>query len=365
MDTEMTVYVAGHAGMVGSAICRRLREAGYRRIVGRTLEELDLRRQAGVEAFFEAQRPEIVFLAAARVGGILANSTRPADFSYDNLMIAANVIQASWRHGVKKLVNLGSSCIYPKLAPQPIGEDQLLAGPLEPTNRAYAVAKIAALELCRHYNAQYGTDFISLMPTNLYGPNDTYDLLQSHVLPAFIRKFHLARALRLGDLEALRQDLARRPLTVWALPAGSAAAALPAGPAARAASLEEIRRALACFAVDGESVSLWGSGTPRREFLHVDDLAAAAVFLMQQPGRLEPDGFVNVGCGEDQPIRELAELVRQIVGFEGRIEFDPSRPDGTPRKLLNVSRIRALGWRPVISLEDGVRATYREYLRVT
>jgi len=363
MIASMKVYVAGHAGMVGSAICRRLRAGGYARVVGRTLEELDLRRQAEVEAFFRAERPDVVVLAAARVGGILAYSTQPAEFIYDNLIIAANVIQAAWRHGTQQLVNLGSSCIYPKLAPQPIGENQLLAGPLEETNRAYAVAKIAALELCRHFSGQYGCHFVSLMPTNLYGPNDTYDLLQSHVLPALIRKFHLAEALRRGDLEAWRRDLARRPLTTRPLPGEVPAGAVGGGAAAAAASPEEIRRALAFFGVTGEVVTLWGTGSPRREFLHVDDLAEAAVFLLERPDSLEPGGFVNVGCGEDLPIRDLAELVRGAAGFGGRVEFDPSRPDGTPRKLLDVGKLRRLGWSPAIPLEEGVRTTFLEYAR--
>lgn len=351
MNPESKVYVAGHAGMVGSALVRRLQARGYRRIVGRTLAELDLRRQADVEAFFAAERPDAVFHAAATVGGILANSTRPAEFIYDNLVIAANVIEASRRSGVQRLVNLGSSCIYPKQAPQPMREEHLLTGPLEPTNEAYAVAKIAALELCRHYRAQYGCDFYSLMPTNLYGPNDSYDLLGSHVLPALIRKFHLGRLLAAGDRAALRQDLARRPL--------AAGRALPAPPAEL--SFEAAAAACAEFGVSADAVTLWGTGTPRREFLHVDDLAAAAVHLLETASADDVGGFVNVGTGEDVTIAALAETVRGIVGFEGAIRYDASKPDGTPRKLLDVSRLRALGWAPAIPLAEGIRAVYRAY----
>lgn len=305
MTADSLLYVAGHTGLVGSALCRRLARGGYRNVLTRPHRELDLSSQAAVEAFFEEHRPEYVFLAAARVGGIQANRTRPAEFIYENLAIEVNVIHAAWRHGVRKLLYLGSSCIYPKYAPQPIPESALLTGPLEPTNEPYAIAKIAGLKMCQAYRRQYGFPSICLMPTNLYGPGDNFDLETSHVLPALIRRFHEARE--------------------------------------RGAA----------------SVTLWGTGTARREFLHVDDLADAAVFLME---RYEGDEPLNVGAGDDLTIRELAALVAEVVGYGGEIRFDPSMPDGTPRKLLDVSRLTALGWRPRIGLREGIEQTYRWYL---
>jgi GDP-L-fucose synthase len=299
------VYVAGHRGLVGSAIVRRLEALGCRNLIVRGHSELDLCEQETVDRFFFENRPEFVFLAAAKVGGILANSTRPAEFLHDNLAIQTNLIHAAWRHGTKKLLFLGSSCIYPKLAPQPIKEEYLLTGPLEPTNEAYAIAKIAGLKLAVAYSAQYGFSTISLMPTNLYGPWDNFDLQTSHVLPAMIRRFHDAKI------------------------SGAA------------------------------SVTLWGTGTPRREFLHVDDLANAACLLMEN---YDSPNLLNVGVGEDLTIAELARLVSRVVGYSGRIVFDSSHPDGTPRKLLDVSRIHALGWRAQISLEQGVTSTYQWYL---
>ena len=301
MNDDARVYVAGHRGLVGSAIVRELRRLGYQNLVVRSSTELDLRRQDAVDAFFEQERPEYVFLAAAKVGGIHANDIYPADFLRDNLQIQTNVIDAAWRAGVKKLCFLGSSCIYPKLAPQPIREDALLTGPLESTNEWYAIAKIAGIKMCQAYRRQYGFNAISLMPTNLYGPGDNFDLQNSHVLPALIRRFHEARMR--GDAE----------------------------------------------------VVIWGTGTPRREFLHCDDLAGAVVHLMKT---YESGELVNIGCGTDVTIRELAELVAGIVGFTGRLAFDTSKPDGTPRKLLDVGRLSALGWRPRITLEEGVRGTY-------
>jgi GDP-L-fucose synthase len=305
VTADSLLYVAGHTGLVGSALCRRLARGGYRNVLTRPHRELDLSSQAAVEAFFEEHRPEYVFLAAARVGGIQANRTRPAEFIYENLAIEVNVIHAAWRHGVRKLLYLGSSCIYPKYAPQPIPESALLTGPLEPTNEPYAIAKIAGLKMCQAYRRQYGFPSICLMPTNLYGPGDNFDLETSHVLPALIRRFHEARE--------------------------------------RGAA----------------SVTLWGTGTARREFLHVDDLADAAVFLME---RYEGDEPLNVGAGDDLTIRELAALVAEVVGYGGEIRFDPSMPDGTPRKLLDVSRLTALGWRPRIGLREGIEQTYRWYL---
>ncbi|HEY1185388.1 MAG TPA: GDP-L-fucose synthase [Bryobacteraceae bacterium] len=305
MEKNSSIYVAGHIGLVGSAICRRLRQEGFANLVSRDLRDLDLRDQAATRRFFAEAKPEYVFLAAAKVGGILANATYPADFIYDNLAIEANVIDAAARTGVRKLLFLGSSCIYPKLAPQPIREESLLTGPLEPTNEWYAIAKIAGIKLAQAYRAQYGLNAISLMPTNLYGPGDNFDLQSSHVLPALIRKTH--EALRAGAPE----------------------------------------------------IVVWGSGTPRREFLHVDDLADAAVFLMLEYDSAE---IINVGTGIDVTIRELAEMIGRAAGYTGSIAFDSSKPDGTPRKLLDVSRLTALGWKPKIALAGGIAETWRWYL---
>ncbi len=295
------IFVAGHRGLVGSAIVRRLRADGYTNLLLAGREELDLRDQAAVDRWFEAHRPEYVYLVAGTVGGILANSTRPAEFLYDNLMIHGTVVHAAWRTGTRKLLYLGSSCIYPRQAAQPMAEDALLTGPLEATNEAYAIAKIAGIKLCEAYRLQYGCDFISAMPTNLYGPGDNFDLTSSHVLPAMIRKFHEAKV------------------------AGA------------------------------RSITLWGTGSPRREFLHVDDLADACVFLMRN---YSASGHVNVGTGEDLSIRELAETVRDIVAPQVQLDFDPSKPDGMPRKLLDVTRIHELGWRHRVGLREGIESTY-------
>ena len=305
MDLAAKIYVAGHRGMVGSAIVRALRAAGHTSVVTRTSAELDLRDGAATRAFLAAEQPAAVVMAAARVGGIKANSTEPYDFLYDNLAMAANVIDGSRRAGVRKLLFLGSSCIYPKMAPQPICEESLLTGPLEVTNEAYAIAKIAGIKLCDHARAQYGCDFISAMPCNLYGTGDNFSLEHSHVLPAIIRKMHEAK---------LRGDA---------------------------------------------SLRLWGTGTPLREFLHADDLAEACVLLLE---RYSQAGHINVGSGEELSIRQLAEQIAQVVGFTGRLEFDPSMPDGTPRKLMDVSRIRALGWKHRITLTEGIRGAYAWYL---
>ena len=300
------IYVAGHRGLVGSAVVRRLQAEGADNLVLRTHAELDLTDQAAVESFFAAERPDYVFLCAAKVGGIHANDIYPAEFIRDNLAIQTNAIHSAWKHGTRKLLFLGSSCIYPKFAPQPMHEDALLTGPLEPTNEWYAVAKIAGIKLCQAYRRQYGFDTVCAMPTNLYGPGDNYDLQTSHVLPALIRKFHEAR---------MRGD---------------------------------------------RSVTIWGSGTPRREFLHVDDLADAVVFLMRN---YSGEAIVNVGSGKDIGIRELAGLVASIVGYEGDIATDPSKPDGTPRKLLDISRLAEAGWHARIPLRDGIEATYRDWLQ--
>lgn len=306
MTKSAKIFVAGHRGLVGSAVVRCLERHGYRRIVTRSRAELDLTERPEVEAWFEAERPDIVIDAAARVGGIHANDTYPADFIRDNLLIQTHLIDGAWRHGARKFVFLGSSCIYPKYAPQPIKEDCLLKGSLEPTNEAYAVAKIAGIEMCRAYRRQYGFDAISLMPTNLYGPGDNFDPDGSHVLPALIRKFHQAKAQ------------------------GS------------------------------PSVTVWGTGTPRREFLYVDDLAEAVVFLLE---RYSDERIINVGAGRDISIRELAELVKDIVGFGGELAFDSRKPDGTPRKLLDVSRLEALGWQARMPLREGIVRTYGWFRR--
>jgi GDP-L-fucose synthase len=305
MEKNAKIYVAGHRGMVGSAIVRKLETLGYQNIVTRTSKELDLRNQAAVEKFFAEEKPEYVFLAAAKVGGIHANNVYRADFIYENMMIQSNVIHQSFVQKVKKLMFLGSSCIYPKMAPQPLKEEYLLTGVLEPTNEPYAIAKIAGIKMCESYRLQYGCDFISVMPTNLYGPNDNYDLNNSHVLPALLRKFHEAK-------------------------------------------------------VAGKSeVVVWGSGSPKREFLHADDLAEACLYLMENYS--EPE-LVNIGTGVDLSIKELAEMISRIVGFEGTIVWDSSKPDGTPRKLMDVSKLHRSGWQHKIELEEGIRSVYAEIL---
>jgi GDP-L-fucose synthase len=304
MQPNDKIYIAGHRGMVGSAIARKLQKEGFTNFVTRTSAELDLKNQADVQAFFQKERPDYVFLAAAKVGGILANNVYRGEFLYDNLMIQTNTIDAAWRSGVKKLMFLGSSCIYPKLAPQPLKEDYLLTGLLEPTNEPYAIAKIAGIKLCDAYRSQYGCNFISVMPTNLYGPNDNYDLNSSHVLPALIRKFYEAK-------------MENEP-----------------------------------------SVTLWGSGKPRREFLHADDLADACFFLMQH---YDEPGLVNIGTGEDLEIKELAVLIQKISGYAGEIIHDLDKPDGTPRKLMDVSKLHKLGWKASIGLEQGLRQVYAEF----
>lgn len=303
MNKEDKIYIAGHRGMVGSAILRKLQNEGFTNIITRTSAELDLSRQKDVEDFFEAEKPDYVFLAAAKVGGIVANNTYRADFIYINLQIQNNVIHSAYLNKVKKLMFLGSSCIYPKLADQPLKEDYLLTGLLEPTNEPYAIAKIAGIKMCEAYRDQYGCNFISVMPTNLYGPNDNYDLKNSHVLPALIRKFHEAKEKNIPAVE------------------------------------------------------IWGSGTPKREFLHVDDLAEACVFLMNN---YDESLFLNVGTGEDLSIKELALLIKDIVGYKGELNFDTTKPDGTPRKLMDVSRLHNLGWSHKIELKDGIKSVYEQ-----
>lgn len=304
MNKEDKIYIAGHNGMVGSALEKKLRAQGFNNIIGRTSKELDLRNQQEVNAFFAKEKPAYVFLAAAKVGGIHSNNTYRAEFLYDNIMIEANIIHASHVNKVKKLCFLGSSCIYPKMAPQPLKEEYLLTGPLEQTNEPYAVAKIAGIKMCEAYRDQYGSDFISVMPTNLYGPNDNYHPENSHVLPALIRKFH----------EAVKNNSA--------------------------------------------DVTVWGTGTPKREFLHTDDFADACILLMQ---RYEGKEFVNIGSGEDISIKDLAYLIKKITGYQGRIVFDPGKPDGTPRKLMDISKLTAFGWKPKINLEEGIASVYKEF----
>jgi GDP-L-fucose synthase len=327
MNKTSRIYVAGHGGLVGSAIWRRLEAGGYANLTGRRSRELDLTRQSEVEAFFGAEKPEYVFLAAAMVGGILANSTYPAEFIYSNLAIQNNIIHSSYLNGVKKLLFLGSSCIYPKVAPQPMKEEYILTGELEPTNEPYAVAKIAGIKMCQSYNRQYGTNYISVMPTNLYGPNDNFDLETSHVLPALIRKFHEGK-LRMEQVKVKAKVKADFPQPK---------------PEPQPSSY---------------SVVLWGTGKPRREFLYIDDLADACVYLMEH---YDGSDIVNIGVGEDISIAELAELVREITGYEGEIVYDSSKPDGTPRKLLDVSRLHSLGWRAKTSLQEGITKTYDWY----
>ena len=305
MEKNSKIYIAGHRGLVGSALVRNLEEKGYTNVIGRTSKELDLTVQADVNKFFEEEKPEYVILAAARVGGIHANNTYPAEFIYDNLMIQNNVIKAAHDHGVKKLLFLGSTCIYPKLAPQPIKEEYLLTGSLEETNEAYAIAKIAGLEMCKFFKRQYGDNFISCMPTNLYGPNDNFDLQSSHVLPALIRKFHEAKVN------------------------------------------------------DQPTVEVWGTGTPLREFIYVDDMADACIFLMEN---YDGEQHVNIGTGEEVSIRELAETVKEVVGFEGELVFNTNMPDGTPRKLTVVDKLHGLGWKHKVSLNEGIRLAYDWFL---
>ena len=308
MEKESKIYVAGHRGMVGSAIVRKLTSLGYTNLLTRTSAELDLRNQQQVADFFDVEKPEFVFLAAAKVGGIVANNTYRADFLYENLAIQNNIIHGSYLNKVKKLMFLGSSCIYPKLAPQPLKESYLLSGYLEQTNEPYAIAKIAGIKMCEAYRAQYGCNFISVMPTNLYGTNDNYDLVNSHVLPAMIRKFHEAKEKGASEM------------------------------------------------------TLWGTGSPMREFLHADDLAEACLFLMENYNESE---LVNIGTGEDVTIKNLAALVKQIVGFQGEIIWDTSKPDGTPRKLMDVSKLHGLGWHHKIALEDGIKLAYQDFLKLT
>lgn len=342
MNKSDKIYLAGHHGLVGSALARILKNNGYNNVVVRRSSELDLRRQQDVEDFFEEERPDYVFLSAAKVGGIIANSTYVADFIYDNLMIVSNVIHTAYKYKVKKLLNLGSSCIYPKLAPQPLKEESLLTDSLEPTNEAYAIAKIAAIKLCSNYNKQYGTNFISAMPTNMYGLEDNFDLDNSHVLPALIRKFHVAKLLKENKIAEVRENVKRCARSYD-----------------ETITDQEILNYFSSRGVSEESVTLWGSGSPYREFLYSDDLASACLYLMENKSAADVGDFINVGYGKDISIKELAELIKGIVGFDGGIEWDKSKPDGTPKKLMDSSRINQLGWTAEISLKEGIKKVYK------
>jgi len=370
MEKNSKIYIAGNTGLVGSAIVRKLKLEDYTNLVFTPFPEYDLRKQLQVEDFFKREKPEYVFLAAAKVGGILANSTFPAEFIYDNLMIATNVIHSSYKYRAQKLLNLGSSCIYPKFTTQPLKEEYLLTGLLEPTNEPYAIAKITAIKMCRYYNQQYKTNFISVMPTNLYGPGDNFNLDTSHVLPAMIRKMHLANCLENNDIDSIRKDLNK----------------LPIENIDGKSSPEDILKILSKYGIKIShrvtpssteinyinkdsvnsvssvvSLSLWGTGSPRREFLYVDDLADAIIFLMNNYDAKDIGEFVNIGTGKDITIKEIAEIIKKIVGFKGRIEWDTSKPDGTPRKLLDVSKINNIGWHYSIDVIDGIKATFKHY----
>jgi GDP-L-fucose synthase len=349
MNKNDKIYIAGHTGLVGSALLRQLQSEGFSNILIRTHMELDLERQIEVENFFEEQRPDHVFLAAAKVGGILANNTYPAEFIYTNMMIESNIIHSAYKSGVHRLLFLGSSCIYPKFALQPMKEEYLLTGELEPTNEPYAIAKIAGIKLCQAYNKQYGSTFLSVMPTNVYGPEDNYNLENSHVIPAMIRKFHLAKLALQSEWEIIKKD-------------ESCYGSIPK-------DVMDNLRDLGDAENNSKVFKLWGTGSPRRELLYVDDLANACIFIMNladmQFNTLLKDSqipVVNIGCGQDLTIKELAEKVAGIVGYTGTIEWDHERPDGTPRKLLDISRIEELGWQPKMSLDQGIEVAYQNYL---
>ncbi|MFH1832149.1 MAG: GDP-L-fucose synthase [bacterium] len=357
MNKNAKIYVAGHTGLVGSAIISKLKTNGYTNIITRNFAELDLRNQEQVSRFFEQKKPEYVFLAAAKVGGILANNTYKAEFIYDNLMIATNIIHAAYTYNVKKLINLGSSCIYPKHAPQPIQEAHLLTGELEPTNEPYAIAKIAAIKLCKYYNEQYHTNFISVMPTNLYGPQDNFNLTSGHVLPALIRKFYLAKLLHENNFEQIMEDLNARPLGT---PGQTTTNGLPN---TTNSNHEQIEQILNSLGITKNHVTLWGSGEPYREFLHVKDLADALIFIINNYNYSDIGETINIGSGTDIQIKELALLIKNITGFTGDIIWDKTNPDGTPRKLLDVSKIHALGWQHKTDLALGIKNVYQDYVR--
>jgi GDP-L-fucose synthase len=368
MEKNSKIYVAGHLGLVGSALVRNLKKKGYTNIIGRSIDELDLMDMDAISAFFDKERPEYVILAAAKVGGIVANNTYRGQFIYENLVIQNNVIHNAYRSGVKKLLFLGSSCIYPKDCPQPIKEEYLLTGPLEYTNEPYAIAKIAGIKICESYNIQYGTNFISVMPTNLFGPNDNYDLEKSHVLPALIRKMHLGKCLMSNNWVAIRKDIGKKPIEGVD------------GDAREEAILEKLNKYGIFKKGNTVSVTLWGTGSPLREFLHSDDMADACVFLMENvdfkdlvENRKKELGtdvakeirntHINIGRGTDLTIKQLAEKVKHIIGFEGELIWDASKPDGTMQKLLNVDKLHSLGWKEKITLDDGISSIYNDYIK--
>lgn len=351
MDKCAKIFVAGHNGMVGSAVVRNLKQRGYDNLVLRTSKELNLIDSVAVARFFETEKPDYVVLAAAKVGGIVANNTYRAQFIYENLMIQNNVIHQSYLNGVKKLLFLGSSCIYPRDAAQPMSEDALLTGVLEKTNEPYAIAKIAGIKMCEAYHSQYGCNFISIMPTNLYGPNDNYDLEKSHVLPALIRKMVLGRYYSEGNMEAIRSDLNKRPIEGVN------------GNHAESAIIDILKK----YGISGNqgnvSITLWGTGSPMREFLHVDDMADASVYLLlNYNAPATTPSHINAGCGSDLTIRDLAKIVQDKVGYTGEIVWDSTKPDGTPRKLLNVDRLFSLGWKPLVTINDGIGRVVADYI---
>ena len=360
MEKNSLIYIAGHNGLVGSALTRKLKAEGWSNLITRSHKDLDLTNQSMVEAFFNEKQPEYVFLAAAKVGGILANDAYPAEFIYNNLTIQTNIIHAAWKTGVKRLLFLGSSCIYPRDCPQPMKEEYLLTSPLEPTNEPYAVAKIAGIKMCQSYNRQYGTKFFAVMPTNLYGPNDNFNLKTSHVLPALIRKFHLAKLAAKGDWEEIKRD-------------ESSFGPIPEDIIANLTAIGRYHGHNICDTAtslinsnSSPALTLWGTGSSRREFLHVDDLADACVFIMNMEEKtyslllnVAGQTLINIGYGKDISIKELSVLIRNIVGFEGEVAFDDIKPDGTPQKLLDSSKLSRFGWKPKISLKDGIRHTYQ------
>ncbi|MFA5817467.1 MAG: GDP-L-fucose synthase [Bacteroidales bacterium] len=353
MNIQSKIYVAGHLGLVGSAIWRNLESKGYTNLIGRSFAELDLRNQSAVEAFFEAEKPEYVILAAAKVGGIMANNTYRGEFIYENLMIQNNVIHQAYIHGVKKLLFLGSTCIYPKESPQPMKEEYLLTGPLEPTNEPYAIAKIAGIKMCESYNLQYGTCFISVMPTNLYGPNDNFDLEKSHVLPALLRKIHLGKLLENGDFDEIVKEVNGVEVREGVKGVKDVMGVLEKFGVTRHASPEPAP------AKAGVTVEIWGSGKPMREFMWSEDMADACTYLMEQTAT----SFVNIGTGKEISIKDLAFLIKKIVGFRGELVFNSDKPDGTMRKVTDVTRLHSLGWHHSVELEEGLRRLYDWYRR--
>jgi len=349
MEKTAKIYIAGHRGLVGSALLKKFQKEGFENIVTRTHSELDLRNQAEVEKFFAEEKPEYVVLSAAKVGGIMANMTYPAQFIYDNLMISTNIIHFSYKYGVKKLLNLGSSCIYPKMAPQPIKESDLLTSPLETTNEAYALAKIAAIKTCRYYNQEYGTNFISGMPTNQYGINDNFNMETAHLLPMIMRRFHLAKLLRQGNFEAIKKDLGMFKLGYGL------------DEKLDLTDNKNIEQILAEVGAFPDKAVLWGDGSVYRELMNSDDLADSCFYLLNNKDYSETGEFVNITGGTDIVLRDLFEIIKETVGFDGKIVYDTSKPNGTPRKLMDDTKIKSLGWQPKISLEDGIKQTYDWY----